>query len=122
MTVLDTSALIRFFTKDDVKKSLKVKNLIESRERVYIPEVVFAELEYVLRGVVYGEGKSKIVKAFKFLLGKENIKVSSKLSLAVQIYEQTDLDIADCLIISHAKNRKLLSFDKKMVRRHFTLS
>lgn len=121
MIVLDTSSLIRFFTKDDIKKSLKVKKLIESRQQLYIPEVVFAELEYVLKGIVYGEGRAKILKACKFLLGKENIKVSSKVPVALQIYEQTNLDIADCLIISHANGRTLYSFDKKMLKTHSLL-
>lgn len=49
MIVIDTSAIIRFSTEDDDKKALKVKNLFESDEKIIIPEVVFPELEYVLK-------------------------------------------------------------------------
>jgi len=50
MIVLDTSALIRFFTNDIPHQAEKVKKIIETGKRIKIPDVVFPEIEYVLLG------------------------------------------------------------------------
>lgn len=115
MIYLDTSSLIRFFTKDDIKKALKVKNLLEKEKEIYIPEAVFPELEYVLTGV-YKAKRLEVMKAFNFLISRSNIKLGMVIKKAVEIFSQTLLDMADCLIISHSLKGKLASFDKKLIK------
>lgn len=114
MIVLDTNSLIRFFTNDDPKKAVKVKKLLEEEKKIFIPEVVFPELEYVLRGS-YNASRKKIIKAFKFLLAQSNIKLTQTTKKAVELFERTRLDMADCLIAGHSLKNRLASFDKKLL-------
>ena len=113
--VLDTSALIRFFTNDIPPKALTVKKLVESSEEVIIPDVVLPELEYVLLGKTYNSTRSDVSKAFYFLLSKKNVKVSPVVKKAIVLYTSSKLDIADCIIAISATNKKLLSFDKGLL-------
>jgi len=115
MIILDTSALVRFFTQDIKSKAKQVKLLIETEERILIPEVVFPELEYVLGGQ-YGQSKAVLIKGFNFLINKRNIKTTLYVKKAIEIYEKTNLDIADCLILVRSIKGKLASFDKKMLK------
>jgi predicted nucleic-acid-binding protein len=114
MIVLDTSCLIRFFTNDDQKKALKVKKLLKREKEILIPQVVFAELEYVLKGS-YKATRKEITKAFRFLVSQSNIKLEKIIKRAVGVYGKTKLDMADCLIVSAAIGNKLASWDKKML-------
>ncbi len=114
MIVLDTSALVRFFTKDIGSKSLLVKELFESNEHLFIPDVVFCELEYVLLGKVYGSSREKVLEAFRFLVNKKNVVVSNELHKAVSLYEESKLDLADCIIAVCSYNGKLASFDRNL--------
>lgn len=114
MTYLDTNSLIRFFTNDDPQKALLVKKLLEKEKEILIPEVVFPELEYVLRKV-YKARRKKIINAFKFLVSRPNIKLSQAAKKAVGLFETSKLDIADCLIVTHSLKGKLASFDKQLL-------
>ncbi len=115
MIVLDTSSLIRFFTGDNKKKALRVKEVLEKNIEIYIPDVVFPELEYVLSGKVYGATRKDIIKAFEFLSSKKNITLSKEISIAIEIYKQTSLDIADCLIVAYGKTKgDIFTFDKQL--------
>src|SRR3989338_10556011 len=115
MTVLDTSALIRFFTNDIPEKASVVKKVIDSDEKVLIPDVVFPELEYVLLCEVYKSSRQKVLQAFHFLISRKNTKVSVGVSIAVDLYSKTNLDIADCIIAASAIGNELLSFDNKLI-------
>lgn len=114
MIWLDTSSLIRFFTNDEPKKALKVKALLKKEREIHIPEVVFPELEYVLFGN-YKLRRKKIISIFKFLISQKNVKVNKIVKKAVEIFETTNLDMADCLIATHSLKGKLASFDKQLL-------
>lgn len=114
MVYLDTSALIRFFTNDEPQKALQVKKLLEKEKKIYISEVVFPELEYVLAGV-YQSSRVKIITVFNFLASRKNIKLNPNIQKAIEIFETTTLDMANCLIVSGSLKGKLASFDKKLL-------
>lgn len=114
MVFLDTNSLIRFFTNDIPPQAQKVKKIFDSEKVIIIPEVVFPEIEYVLTQG-YKVDRTKLIELFNFLISQKNIKMSVFVKKAVKIFEQTDLDIADCIIISHSQKGKLASFDKKML-------
>lgn len=114
MIFLDTNSLIRFFTNDEPKQALKVKRLLEKEEKVFIPEVVFPELEYVLSGS-YQASRKKIITAFQFLVSRSNIRLTLATKRAIEIFKQTMLDMADCLIAANSLKGKLASFDKKLL-------
>jgi predicted nucleic acid-binding protein len=118
MIVLDTSCLIRFLTKDDPKKASSVKKLIEGEKQLAIPDVVFPELEYVLQTETYNASRTNVLKSFKFLTTQKNIQVSKSVKIAVGLYENTKLDMADCLIAAAAINEKgkMASFDNELLK------
>lgn len=114
MVFLDTNSLIRFFTNDIPLQAQKVKKIFATEKAIIIPEVVFPEIEYVLTQG-YKVDRNKIIELFNFLISQKNVKTSVFVKKAVKIFEQTNLDIADCIIISHSQKGKLASFDKKML-------
>ena len=117
MIILDTNSLLRFFTNDIPKQAKATKDLIDSALEKTIPEVVFPELEYVLLGKNYNSSRSMVLKAFKLLTSHKTINVSKEMKKAVEIYEKTKLDMADCIIASYAfvHKGKLASFDKELI-------
>lgn len=112
---LDTSALIRFFTNDSPEKAKKVEKLIQDAVEIFIPDVVFPELEYVMSGG-YDLERERIIEAFRFLLAQNNIRTSSYIQKAVEIYENSKLDIADSIIASQSMRGKLASFDRELLK------
>lgn len=114
MIFLDTSSLIRFFTNDDKEKALLVKELLEKEKEIFIPEVVFPEIDYVLTKV-YKATREKVLEAFKFLVSRSNIKLSQTIKRAIKIFEEFNLDMADCMIVAACLKGKLASFDKELL-------
>ena len=114
LIVLDTNSLIRFFTNDIPDKAKKVKDLLEKEKNVSIPEVVFPELEYVLLEQ-YKISRKQIIEIFRFLSSQKNIRLSLLVKKAINIYEDSKLDFADCLIASYSLKGKLASFDKELL-------
>ncbi|MBI2103428.1 PIN domain-containing protein [Candidatus Woesebacteria bacterium] len=116
MVVLDTSSLIRFFTNDIPEKALRIKEILDKENKIYIPQVVFPELEYVLLGKTYRSDRKKVLLAFQFLISRKNITVEREVSVAVSIYEKSKLDIADCIVVAYHQKGKLISFDEELVK------
>lgn len=112
---IDTSALIRFFTRDIEEKAQKVKKLLDSDIDIFIPDVVFAELEYVLIKV-YGLKREDMDTYFKFLISKNNLITTKDIKVAFEIYQKTKLDMADCIIAAESLNGLLASFDKVLLK------
>ena len=115
MICLDTNALIRFFTNDQPEKGKKVKKLIESKDEIIIPDVVFHELEYILKKK-YHHKRMEINTMFEFLASQPNIKISPEVKNAIVFFGKTTLDMADCCIIASSFSGNLASFDKAMLK------
>jgi len=113
--IVDTNALIRFFTKDIPEKAIKVKLMLENQADIHIPDVVFPELEYVLSNQ-YNLSRDEMTKKFQFLTSQKNIKASRQLRNAVSIYAISKLDMADCIIAAYSLKGALASFDKELLR------
>lgn len=105
--VVDTSALVRVFTNDNKLKAKKVKDILESNKKLVIPDVVFPELEYILRGKVYKQPREKIQLAFEYLLSRDNIKISPEVRSAISIFSRTNLDMVDCIVAATGKDKKI---------------
>ena len=113
MIHLDTNALIRFFTKDDPMKAAKVKKLLEEKNEIFVSDVVFPELEYVLSHA-YKLSRNNILKIYKFLISCSNIKINQSIKKAVMIFEQTNLDMADSIIAANSVGEHLATFDHEL--------
>lgn len=118
MQVLDTSALIRFFSNDVPAKGRQVRLLLESTEKISIPDVVFPELEYVLSSPVYAVKRADILDAFYYLTSRKQTLVSSQVRMAITIFSQTTLDMADCIVLASSLGNSLVSFDTKLQLEH----
>ena len=115
MIVIDTNILVRLFTQDDLKKANQAKLLLESTRKLTISDVVFPELEYILRGTVYSGTRIQVLKAFHYLVSRKNVSISPEVVRATIIYEETNLDMADCIIAATSTGNTLFSFDKKLL-------
>lgn len=114
--ILDTNTLIRFFVGDEKKQVQQIRTLLHTAENVYIPDVVFPELEYVLIGV-YKASREELIVVFQFLIGQANIKTSTAVQKAVELFMSSSLDMADCIIAGSVEaENSLASFDKKLLR------
>lgn len=115
MVYLDTNALVRFFTNDDPIKVAKVKLLLDNEKVIYVPDVVFPEIEYVLSNF-YDTTRETITNAFQFIASLTNVKLPKYMKIAVALYEKTKLDMADCIIASESLKGKLASFDQRLLK------
>jgi len=115
MIVLDTSALIRFFTRDDETKAKKVKYLLESNQELLLIDAVLLELVFTLIKY-YKLPKAQLLEVIKYLMSRPNIKVDLPLRKAVKFYEEQNMSITDCLVVAYAEGNKIASFDEKLVK------
>lgn len=115
MIVLDTSALIRFFTRDDEAKAKKVKDLLESDQELLLIDAVLLELVFTLIKF-YKLPKVQLLEIIKYLMSRSNIKADIHLRKAAKIYEDNNMSITDCLVVAHGEGNKIASFDEKLAK------
>lgn len=115
MIVLDTSVLIRFFTRDDETKAKKAKDLLESKEELLLIDAVLLELVFTLVKF-YKLPKIQLLEVLKYLLSRSNIKTSQQIRNAVKIYEENNMSITDCLVVAYGEGNKIASFDDQLVK------
>jgi predicted nucleic acid-binding protein len=116
MVVLDTNALICFFTLDDERKANQVKKLLDNEEEVFIPDVVFPEIEYVLVRTSYKLQKEDVIRSYDYLISHSNIKYNKYIEDSIKIFKNYNLDMADCIVaaISLQNNNSLATFDEAL--------
>ena len=112
--ILDTNTLIRFFTRDIEAKAQEVKKLLDSSNDILIPDVVCPELEYILVKA-YGIKRDDLNSFFKFLISRDNITTTKEVRKGVEIFQDSKLDMADCIIAASSANGLLASFDKELL-------
>ena len=115
MVFLDANTLVRFFTNDDPIKAAKVKLLLDNEKVIYIPDVVFPEIEYVLSNF-YDTTREIINNAFQFIISLTNVKLPIHMKIAIALYESTNLDMANCIIAAESLKGKLASFEEKLLK------
>lgn len=114
MIILDTNSFIRFFTRDVESQALQVVELFESAEELAIPDVVFPEIEYVTKSQ-YRYTKEKIIELYEFMT-TGRFRINAQIKTAIQIYKESNLDIADCIIAAYSLGNRLASFDRQLVK------
>lgn len=113
MIVLDTSALIRFFTRDDEVKAKKVKDLLESDQELLLIDAVLLELVFTLMKY-YRLPKIELLEVIKYLMSRPNIKTDTQLNKAVNIFAENNISITDSLVVARGEGNKIASFDEKL--------
>lgn len=120
MIGIDTNILVRYFTQDDIEQAAIVEQLIDthaiSPNSIFINNIVMCELIWVLeRGYKYP--REEIGKLIKQMLSTEEFSFENQelLWLALNQYNQNNLDFADALIGEINKELgciETLTFDK----------
>lgn len=77
------------------------KDCSEGKLQIYIPEIVFAELEWVLRSV-YKQSKLSIIEFLEVLIEGKNIifRNTKRVIETVDFFKNTNLKFSDCLIMA----------------------
>lgn len=115
MIILDTSALIRFFTGDDKVKADKVKVLLDSENELLLIDAVLLELVYTLLKV-YKQPKDRVLEILKFLISRSNIQIRKEIKKSIKYYEELSLSITDCLLLSYGEGKRIASFDEGLLK------
>ena len=121
MTALDTNILVRFLTRDDEAQFNRAVALID-REKIFIPDTVWLETDWVLR-YAYGFDSTAVINAFRDLLGLPNVNVEapSRLLLAIE-WHDAGLDFADALHLAGSQEADTFAtFDQAFIRDAATL-
>ncbi len=110
MKLLDTSALLEFFSGDEEtvdRIDALFRELERKKEKLLVTEEVILELVYFLEKV-YGWERDVIGEILQTVMSDSLFKVEARDSLAqaMKIYVKTKLDFLDCLKIAKAKRRK----------------
>ncbi len=110
MKLLDTSALLEFFSGDEQtvdRIDALFRELERKKEKLLVTEEVILELVYFLEKV-YGWERDVIVDILQTVMSDSLFKIEARDSIAeaLKIYTKTKLDFLDCLKIAKAKRRK----------------
>lgn len=116
MIFLDTNTLIRFITNDDEILSKLAYNLVvESKELLFITDVVFVEVDYILKEF-YNLDKVEIIKIFDSLINIPKILNSKYIPQSIYYYSKSSNSLSDCIIAAQSIGNKLASFDKQLLK------
>lgn len=123
----DTNIFIRFFA-DDMPEQTKIskkilKGLLEDKYELYVCNLVFAEIVYVLESYYKLDKKDILEKMFAILKFK-NLVVENKSIIieALEIYNDKNIDFTDAYMACHARKagcNRLFSFDKDFTKVNF---
>jgi predicted nucleic-acid-binding protein len=117
--MFDTNAVLRFITNDDMEKSRKVSELINTVDCIVSIEVI-AETVYNLEKN-YNHPRQPIAEEIKdFIDIKENLVFEENVvRYGCNIYVSTKLDFIDCLLIGYANvnDNPVFTFDNVLKKR-----
>lgn len=121
IVAIDTNVLLDYRLKRNPgfnKVRPLFEDCLEGRIQIFIPSIVFPELEWVLRSF-YKQPKELIVKFLESLLALEGVLTESKSAIqnALNIFSQSNLKFTDSIILTQVENFKpdeFLTFDESL--------
>lgn len=116
MKIVDTNIIIRFLVNDDDDVHAEILPKLINESKVIILNEVLIECVFVLNKV-YKIDRQAVAQGLSDLISNENIISNQKLLLqTLSFYENSSLDIVDCLLASHKKleNYEIFTLDKKL--------
>lgn len=118
---IDTNVLLDFQLKrhprfNQVKKIFE--DCVDKKIQIFIPQVVFPEIEWVMRSH-YKESKDKIIDFFEELLDLEGVILENKpeMQQAVNIFKFANIKFTDSIIAAQMQRIKpdeFLTFDEDL--------
>lgn len=116
MISVDTNVLVRLLTADDQAQAREARRLFEE-ESIYITKTVILETEWVLR-YAYAFDAEAIARAFKTLLGLDQVTVEDSQQVAVAVTALLqNMDFADALHVAGSRRHVFATFDRKLSKR-----
>jgi predicted nucleic-acid-binding protein len=116
--ILDTNAVLRFITGDNMEKCKKVSDLIDTSDCI-VPIEVIAEAIYNLEKFykhsrqLIADEKKDFIAIKKNLVFEENI-----VRYGCNTFASTNLDFVDCLLVAYAnvKGNPIFTFDEYLIK------
>ena len=113
MKYLDTNLILRYLINDP--EAERVEKLLKSSDELFLPDVVFAEIVWVLKSFYKWE-KSKILAVTTGLLKLNSIKANKNLLLnSIKLFENYNIKYVDAYIAASMyknKTKLIYSFDR----------
>ena len=117
---VDTNILIRHLTGDPPEQASRATRYLEQAEQLLLPDLILAELAYVLESY-YEVERSQVAEALRSILAFRAIRVvdAALLHRTVELYEVERLDFADAHLVATAERTGVgvvASFDRGIDR------
>lgn len=116
MISVDTNVVIRLLVDDHPAEGKRARQVFENH-RVFLPESVLLESEWVLRAV-YGFSREEISQALRALLRLPKVAVDER-TLVMQVLDWFDegFDFGDALHYARSAELELKTFDRKFLNK-----
>ena len=113
MLLLDTNAILRYLLRDNEQQSAVIAKIINND--AHTTAEVIAEAVYVLSRV-YRIPRDEVSWMIHCVLLDVKVENLRSLRYALGVYNQTNLDFVDCLLVAYHKvlGMDVMSFDKKL--------
>ena len=117
---LDTNVLVRHLTGDPPDMAERATRFLASADDLLLPDLVFAEVAYVLESF-YKVPRERVAVILRSVLAFPAIHVvdTDLLHRAVEVYEVDHLDLADAYLVACAERTgvgDIVSFDRSIDR------
>jgi predicted nucleic acid-binding protein len=117
---IDTNVLVRHLTGDPPDQAGRATRFLASAETLLLPDLIVAELVYVLQSV-YETARPDIARAVRAVLAFEAIRVVDMdlLHRAIEVYEFDRLDFSEAYLVACAERSgvdAVASFDRSVDR------
>jgi predicted nucleic acid-binding protein len=117
---LDTNVLVRHLIGDPPDQAARSTELVGSADRLLLPDLVVAELVYVLQSF-YALPRSEVALRIRSALRLPSVRVLNRrlLERAIDLYESTGLHFADAYLVACAEASdvdEIVSFDRALDR------
>jgi predicted nucleic-acid-binding protein len=119
---VDTNVLVRLLVADDRSQHLRAMRFFDAQAHepgsLWVSQVVLAELGWVLSRT-YGRTRADVAQAVRALAGNATVSLEQPRAVeqAVDLYEGSRADLADCLLSARAQVdglRGVVTFDRGM--------
>lgn len=117
---VDTNVFVRHLTGSPPDQSAAASRYLTSSENLILPDLILAEVAYVL-GSVYKAPRAQVATSLRAILGFPAVRASDPelLQRAVEIYDINGLDFAESYLIACAERSGIgvvASFDRSIDR------
>lgn len=117
--LLDTNVLVRHLTGQPLAQARRATKFLRTAEHLELPDLIVAELVYVLESV-YARPRSEVAAVARSVLAMGAVEVADERLLlrAVELYETHRIDFAEAYLAAQAEagDGLVASFDRGLDR------